>query len=269
MQATDTHDHHHHDTHTHDHDVPHDHRRENAQAWVRVMILVGLAVYFAYNIVTGNLSNYINERFAWLSYLAVLLFGVLGAVSLAAMRRGEHLHHDHEGHDHAHSPIGWGIIAITAAPLLLGVLIPSRPLGAESVDGNISISPLNYGAAALINKAPEQRTVLDWLRAFSFGTQPTEFDGQPADVVGFIYREPDFPADVFMVARFTVSCCVADASAIGVPVQWADADTLPEGGWVQVQGAFLAGDFSGQTTPILRAQTVADVPQPEHPYLYP
>jgi putative membrane protein len=72
-----------------------------------------------------------------------------------------------------------------------------------------------------------------------------------------------------MVARFTVSCCVADASPIGLPVLYTGAGELAEGEWVRIQGMFRAGDFRGQTTPILQADTVETVAQPEHPYLYP
>jgi putative membrane protein len=72
-----------------------------------------------------------------------------------------------------------------------------------------------------------------------------------------------------MVARFTISCCVADSSAIGLPVMWQGVDTLPQDTWVRVQGTFEVGDFQGDTVPILQASSVEVVPQPEHPYLYP
>ncbi|MEO0564452.1 MAG: DUF1980 domain-containing protein, partial [Chloroflexota bacterium] len=48
------------------------------RAWMQAILLVGLSVYFAYNIYTGNLANYINERFVWLSYVATGLFLILG-----------------------------------------------------------------------------------------------------------------------------------------------------------------------------------------------
>lgn len=263
---------HEHDHH-HDHDDAHDHSRENLQQWVKTGILFGLSLYFAYNIISGNLTNYVNERFGWLSYLAVVLFLGLGAASYMALRRGEHVHHHaHEGHgdhdDHSHAHIGWGIIAVATVPLLLGVLVPSRPLGAEAVD-NISITPLTFGAANILSKDPLERNVLDWLRVFSHGDTPAAFNGEQADVVGFVYREPDFPENHFMVARFTVSCCVADASAIGLPVYIADAGNVKDGDWVRVKGGFESGQFNQTETPILVAQNVETVTQPEHPYLYP
>lgn len=262
MQLTEPLHEHHHAEHDHDHS------RENQQQMIRVVILLGLALYFGYNILSGNVTNYINERFAWLSYLAAGLFALLGITGLLALRNGGHLHrHDHD--DHEHSSIGWGILVIVALPLLMGVLLPSKPLGAEAVDGNISSAPLTFGAASVLSKEPLQRNVLDWLRTFSHSEIPTDFNNQEADVIGFIYREPDYPEDTFMVARFTVSCCVADASAIGLPVYMPDADALETGGWVRVQGAFNAQEFDGNQVPVLIASSIEQIEQPQHPYLYP
>ena len=69
------HDHEHHD-HTHDD------RSETLQLWIKALLLIGLGVYFVYNIASGNLTNYVNARFAWLSYVAAALFLLIGAFSV-------------------------------------------------------------------------------------------------------------------------------------------------------------------------------------------
>jgi uncharacterized repeat protein (TIGR03943 family) len=275
------HDHRDHDHagHDHDHDhhghghADHGHSASNRiEHLVKIVILFALSAYFVYNILTGNLSNYINERFVWLSYVAAALFFILGAASLWSMIRENQVHTHEHNHDHGHShSVGWGMIAVVAMPLVLGVLIPSKPLGAEAVDGAIATQQLTYGGATItvLNKPPLERNVLDWLRAFSNTELSSDFNGEQADVIGFVYREPDYPADTFLVARFTISCCVADASAIGLPVRYTGTDTLTEGSWVRVSGGFDAGQFADRETPILVAQAVETVDQPEHPYLYP
>lgn len=270
----DDHDHDDHDDHDHgDHHHDHSHNRSKLEGIMKAVILFGLSAYFAYNILTGNLANYINERFAWLSYVAVVLFFVLGAASVWSLLRdkGDHHEHDHDHNgDHSHG-IGWGMLAVVAIPLVLGVLIPSKPLGVEAVRGAIATQPLSYGGATItvLNKPPLERNVLDWLRAFSRAEQPSDFNGEQADMIGFVYREPDYPEDLFLVARFTVSCCVADANAIGVPVRYTGTEPLPDGTWVRVSGGFEAGTFVDRETPILVAKAVVPIDQPEHPYLYP
>jgi uncharacterized repeat protein (TIGR03943 family) len=176
--------------------------------------------------------------------------------------------HDEHDHDHNHSTMSWGALVIVAVPLVLGTLIPSRPLGAEAIDGNVSTSAA-LGNLTTFTLNPMDRNVLDWLRYFASLNDYADANGEPADVIGFVYREPTFGENQFMVARFTVSCCVADASAIGLPIQWAAASEIPQDQWVRVRGSFAVGDFRDDTLPVLQAESVEIVAQPDHPYLYP
>jgi uncharacterized repeat protein (TIGR03943 family) len=259
MQTTD---------HLHEHHHPHDHDHapDTLRAWLKTAILLALGGYFIYNIASGSLTNYINQRFAWLSYVAAVLFLALGAASAWDLLRGRGRVACACDHDHQH--ITWRALAIVALPLVLGTLIPSRPLGSAAVNGDIS---LNAAGANLTSFSadPLQWNVLDWLRAFNNADDLAGFNGQEADVIGFVYREATFPEDTFMVARFTISCCVADASAIGLPVVWQNAGDFPQDTWVRVRGVFEVGAFRGDTVPVLHAASVETVQQPEHPYLYP
>ncbi len=251
---------------THDQDE----RIETIQLWIKTALLFGLGIYFAYNIASGNLTNYINARFAWLSYVASALFLLIGLFSALHLLRDHHDHdeHNHAEHDHDHEQISWRSLAIIAVPLLLGTLIPSQPLGAQAVSGSISTSSVALSDTQTFNVAPDQRNVLDWVRAFNQDDAST-FEGQPADVIGFMYVEPSFGTHQFMVARFAISCCVADATAIGVPVVWDQMPTLRQGEWLEVKGTFSVAAFQGNQIPVLQATSVEQVDQPEHPYLYP
>jgi putative membrane protein len=275
MQAVE-HFHEHDDEHDHeqhhDHEHPHNHRREVLQGWAKAALLTGLGVYFGYNIASGNITNYINQRFAWLSYVAAALFLILGIASMVDMiRNSGHKHKRKHGEhdDHDHTPVSWKVLAVIAVPLVLGTLIPSRPLGSSAVGGSISLSAVSITTASTFTSDPMQWNVLDWLRAFNKGDDINSFNGKQADVIGFVYREATFGSDQFMIARFTVSCCVADASAIGLPVVWDKAQDFTQDTWVEVKGAFQVGEFRGDTVPMLKASSVAQVEQPAHPYLYP
>jgi len=244
---------------THDHDYD-DSRK---QAAVRAALMLGLGGYFVVTIASGSLTNYVNERFSWLSYVAAALFLLLGFFGVYDLfqkhKRDEH-HHDHS--------LSWLSLVIIAIPLLMGLLIPSRPLGASAA-GSVSLNAASSGQTTAVDVPPQNRTVLDWLRAFYNAQNPPSFNGQQADVIGFVYVEPRFAAGQFMVARFAISCCVADARAIGLPVVWEQAPSLHQGDWVRVQGAFQVGDFEGDSTPLLHATSVEPTSQPDHPYVYP
>ena len=263
--------------HEHDHDDDHEHhdhddRQLKLQLWVKALLLIGLGIYFVYNIASGNILNYVNVRFAWLSYVAAALFLLIGGFSVWHLLHDRAQEHEdsHHGHDHVHTPISWGVLALLAIPLILGTLIPSKPLGAEAVSGSVGITSsaatVGTGNAQTFNVPPDQRNVLDWLRAFNSGDYQ-QFNGQSAHVIGFVYTEPTFDKNEFMVARFAITCCVADASAIGLPVYWNKPVT--QGQWIEVKGAFNLSTFKGQQMPVLQAATIDLVAQPDHPYLYP
>ncbi|NDJ62446.1 MAG: TIGR03943 family protein [Chloroflexi bacterium] len=259
--------------HNHDHDHAHDERRTMTIQWVKTVILIGLGLYFVYNIISGNLANYINERFAWLSYVAAALFlllGIYNLIHILTAHGGAHEHdHAHDHYDHEHATLTFPVLAIVAIPLVLGTLIPSRPLGAEAIGGTLSTTAVTGANVATFTVSPEQRNILDWLRTFNSIGDYRELNGQPANVIGFVYSEPAFDPETFMAARFTVSCCVADASAIGLPVRWPGSLDLPQGEWVRVQGTMQVGEFRGDQLPILQATRVEVVDQPAQPYLYP
>lgn len=237
----------------------------NWRDWFQTLILLGMAAYLAVLVVTGNLSNYINIRFQWLTYVAIVVFGVLGAWNAYALfRGGSDKHLKNAAFDHV--PVSWGAIAIAAIPLLLATLIPSRPLDASAINSGVSLNPV--GGAATFSLAPEDRNILDWLREFSRTDNPATLNGLPVDVIGFVYREPGMAEDQFMLARFTMSCCVADAFAIGMPVQYANTANLQEGEWVHIRGTLEAGEFEGRAMPIIQPSIVEPTDEPDTPYLY-
>lgn len=241
-------------------------------------LMAALGFFLIEKLWSGSLFWYINQRF-----LPLIVFGAAAALLLAGgalsrwrRRPAEHAHDHGHGHDHAHPshkvPL-WNLIAV-ALPIALGLLAPARPLGASAVDNRgINVSaPLTAGSAgpaARLDIPSEQRTILDWARAFNYADDPGVFNDQPADVVGFVYHDARLPAGQFMVGRFTITCCAADASAIAMIVQSAQAADLADNTWVRVRGPVRAAEWNGQPVPVILAVSIEPVEQPEHPYMYP
>jgi putative membrane protein len=238
----------------------------NWQEWLKTGLLLGMAIYFLALIFTGKLSNYINLRFAWLSYVAVMVFLLLGLWNGFRLFTSRYRF---LSHSNAHLPLSWGGIFLMSLPLFFAVLLPSEPLGADAISGTISLEPIGgVSAEARYDLPPLERNVLDWLRAFDQASNPAELNALPVDIVAFVYREPAMSANQFMAARFTLSCCVADAMAIGMPVEAENAQDFADGQWLRIQGSLQAGEFRGETVPVIIPSSIEAVEPPENPYLY-
>jgi len=252
----------------------------------KALILVLLAMFLAQKFVSGQLYFYIGQRFGWLALVAIILLILLaGSLNMLpgkdakdhAHDRGDH-EQGHDTHDHAHSHSisslvsPWPLILLTV-PLVLGIVLPARPLGASAVGSRgvaTDIATSADEASVSLTVMPGERNVLDWVRAMSAADDPVQhFAGQQADIVGFVYRDVRFAENQLMVARFTISCCVADASAIGLLVETPDAQEYPLDSWVRVKGTFTPGSLDGQPMPVLLPDEIEQVEQPELPYLYP
>jgi putative membrane protein len=248
---------------------------------LKALVLILLAIFFAEKLVSGRLFYYIGPRFGWLSVVAVGLFIMLAGGYNPAKRAGDeppedgHADHapDHEHNpDHDHGKPSFWPIAVVSLPLILGILVPARPLGASAVSSRgvaTGYAASAGGSESTLSVVPGERNVLDWVRAFSADPDPASLAGQDADVVGFVYRDVRFAEDQFMVARFAITCCVADASAIGLVVQAEDAGQFADDSWVRVAGTFAEGQLDGDALPVLLADEITPVQPPEQPYLYP
>jgi uncharacterized repeat protein (TIGR03943 family) len=223
-------------------------------------------------LLSGDLSLYINLRF-----LPLTVFGILGLAGmfLALIRApqpysGEHEHHDHAHHVHGVSSAALIVLAI---PLLVGILIPARPLDATaaSTRGMNASAPLvtNSGQARQFEAAADTRNILDWIRIFNSTPDLSPYLGQTAKVTGFVYHDPRLPENQFIVSLYVITCCEDDASAIGMIATWDGSSALKDNAWVEVKGPVQAAQLGGQPIPLIEAVLVQPAQQPGQPYLYP
>ncbi|RMG76294.1 MAG: DUF1980 domain-containing protein, partial [Chloroflexi bacterium] len=97
----------------------------------QALILIGLAFYFAFIVLSGRWAFYIDPRFQWLSVVAVLLFTLLALSHLFGSSRSETNLDDPLQDEHTKVvPLS---IVVLLIPLILGFIIPARPLGASAI----------------------------------------------------------------------------------------------------------------------------------------
>lgn len=238
------------------------------QTLLKAALLIGLGLMLYEKISSGTLGFYINQRFAWLTYVGAILFMALG-LALVARLMGQ------PAGEPAAFPsatrLSWGAVALMALPLAFGLLIPARPLGAGAIASKgVGISAPGSANSTTLRRAQNgPKNILDWLREFSTTDDPSTLSGQAVDVVGFVYRDARNSPSQFWVSRFTISCCVADASALGILTQIDPATDLKSDQWVRVTGKLGVTTFAGEKVPQILPDKIQPIPPPDQPYLYP
>lgn len=164
-------------------------------------------------------------------------------------------------------------LVILSIPLLLGIFVPVKPLSTSSLNtrGMSLSAPASIGQQSVktMEVAPDDRTVLDWIKIFNYEQDLSPYIGKPANVIGFVYHDPRLKTDQFMVGRFVITCCVADAFAIGMAVDWPKDANLVDNSWVNVKGTVDELTIDGQKEPVIHAIAVNPIQAPDQPYLYP
>lgn len=229
----------------------------NLVALAEIALLGGTATLLLARWARGQLSFYIHPRYSLLVVVAGVLLLLMAVVRLRSATN-----------DGMGRRPGWGYLLL-ATPLLLGTLVPARPLGADTLAGRgVELNSVaDGGRMAQLASDTGTWNLLDWGTALS--VRGEDLAGSPADVVGFVFQDPELGADAFYAVRYVVTCCAADGAGVGLPVVWAGGAALPENGWVRVRGVIEQADLAGRRQPVLRASSVEPVPQPDNPYLYP
>lgn len=244
----------------------------------QALLMLLLGMFLAEKLLSGKLSWYINLRFWPLTIAGILFLGLMAQTLIAELRKtrahaveSDHTHESHEHHEHA--PL-WSNLVFIFVPLVIGILIPARPLDASAIEarGYTTTAPLvkSSTTSSILETASEQRSILDWVRLFnSPQIDSSGAIGQTASVVGFVFRDEQLKAGQFYVGRFVVSCCSADGYAVAMIVEWPEAESLEKDTWVMVKGPAGILTLGGQNAPIITAESVEIVTAPDQPYLYP
>jgi uncharacterized repeat protein (TIGR03943 family) len=173
----------------------------------------------------------------------------------------------------AEAPGSWWNLSFLAIPLIILIVVPGKPLstGALSTRGINMSSPAALGkqSPTTIKAEPTDRTILDWVTIFDSEVEATKYLGSNVSVIGFVYHDNRLPKHQVMVGRFTITCCVADAFAVGMVVDSPDTEKFSNDSWVKVDGTLDEITMGGVKVPLIHATSITGIEPPAQPYLYP
>lgn len=112
----------------------------------------------------------------------------------------------------------------------------------------------------------ENRHLIEWVNLFSQYPDPSQYEGQKAKLSGFVLLDEDLPEGYFMISRFVLSCCAADARPVGIPVRSDIADELRNDQWIELKGTFITDTLDGEQVPVVQMSEYQEIEVPENPY---
>ncbi len=229
----------------------------NGERLITAMVTGGWAAMFWFLLLSGRVSLYLGSRTSWIAPAgAVLLTIIAGGIALSARGRRD-------------SPLRPHQVFVAAAllvPVILVTVSPPATLGSFSASRKASFSGKGlwtyWGTF-------DERSEIDLRFAAAAEFWPTARKllaaraGEPVDFVGFVARNPDTGADEFLLTRFVITCCVADATIVQIRVVNVTPGEFETDDWVKVSGPI----FPIGNQIIVMADSIEEIDQPRTPYL--
>lgn len=263
-----------------------------AHYFARSLILLGFALFIAHLSKAGALKYYIAPSMEpYIRYCPIAL--VLMAVSLAyqALFQKAAVLCDCERPLSTSSWKNAAVYGLFLLPLLLGALLPDQALGssaaakrgmsltsplsaAEQLEATFKApDPYNAEFAELAKRLYPEEIIEIRPEIFSETVGAIElfqdqFRGKKVKLSGFVYQAPN--AHEFILGRFLVMCCTADAAPFGVVVTSAEPlRNIRADAWLEVEGTIEPQIRQGKNIITVAAEQVKEIPRPDTPYVYP
>lgn len=193
--------------------------------------------------------------------------GCVAVLGIHGLRRAYQRTSGDAGHSHAPA-VAW----MLAVPLLTLLLVAPPALGSFAAARQGSAPPSAIAGAIAELPAPRDGAVDLALREYvlraTFDASES-LDGVPVRLIGFV--TPSENGDGYLLTRFVVNCCAADATAISIQV--IGDDIREPDTWLEIVGSWRPRPGNepvavGTEPPIIVAERVTAISPPAEPYEY-
>ena len=270
---------------------------------LRSALLLGLALLIAKLLATGQMALYMSPALDPLSGLAALLLAAMAVVGtrpksstmprnlggrvptpnlsqevrptttwrktglsaeLLELRGDRSMHHEEGSVDHALTYL------LVLLPVLLGLVVTPRALGSSALGGE-SASALVLAFAPETNQTqvdPSSRPIEDVPDILAFLRRTGEAGvGQPVHAIGLVARSADLAPNEFVLLRYSIVHCVADARPIALLVVSSQQAEWNADQWVEIEGSLGSRERTGDRLVSIIADRIVPTEEPNNPYL--
>ena len=233
-------------------------RRWSARRVAGAAVLAAWAGLFWFLLLSDRDAFYLSSRTEWIVPVAAILLMGAAVGRLASARVA------------VPEPISsrelWSlglmvvpvVLVLAAPPSTLGTFSAGKRAGFAGTGFATTAGDIGSGELTLVDVAAAQSSE-EGERALAARA------GETARFVGFVARRDETPADEFLLTRYVVSCCVADATVAQVRVVNVTPGAFEDDAWVEVTGTIYP---LGREV-IVDASEIVEVERPDRPYLSP
>jgi uncharacterized repeat protein (TIGR03943 family) len=218
------------------------------------LVWAGVLIWLIWS---GRYQNFIRPGFWALLLWALIILTAFGA----ALYLGPRLNW---GADYG--SLVWVRMGVVLLPLLSLFLVQDDTLGSYAFKNRSTGMVLPRALfQARKNQLPPKDGRLTTFEVLQF---LKDFVGKTIVTEGKVYRDETVPDGHFLVYRFLILCCVADALPAGALVVHDEGEFFEQDSWVRVKGRLGLKVVDGLYFPTIKADRVTPIDPPDIPYLF-
>ncbi|PLR69665.1 TIGR03943 family putative permease subunit [Bacillus sp. UMB0893] len=270
----------------------------------RLFLLMAFTYFFFHLHASGNITNYINMKYSYLSYSAIFIFALLTIIQAYTYFKTPEDDHCDSNCCHPHEKRSgikkFVLYAIFIYPLIAGFFFPIAKLDSNIVKAkgftfqnldsgdysrNQYLRPdtsVYYGKEGYYDLMQEELekyasmsslhlSADNYLKGMETIYQfPGEFLDKTIQFDGFAFKGESINKNQLFVLRFGIIHCIADSGVYGMLVEFPEEVKLKDDEWIHVKGTLSSIYYQPfkAKIPYVKAESWKKIKAPEDPYVY-
>lgn len=229
-----------------------------------LVVLMLWAMAFTALLVSDRFRMYLVPAFKPLLILALVILSVCFVAKFA-------LGYSH-GHDPARGAV-WIRVVLLVLPLLYlaggyGDSLGSYAFSQRQIAGTLGMAyTRNEGQGPAESPLPPSGKIVQ-KDLLQIAWNNRQLMDRKILTMGQVTWDTQAPEGHFVLFRFVINCCVADAQPVAFLVQFDNQDSLVEDAWVEVIGTLKTNEISGRPTIVIHGESVRVIDEPYDIYMY-
>lgn len=237
------------------------------------IILLFLAISFLYSTLSKKALQYVHIRHIGIIVFAAITFFIISFLQIYKLP--------------VKNPINGTkkfpfYLVIFILPILFAIIIPHKPLTADSLAFNNDIFSVQQHTPQVPQK-PVKPRLLELQGGYivmdddSFGRWLPELYlnldswlGKKIKIEGAVWKNLEIlSGNEFALGRMMMVCCAADMQPVGLIASWENAEALSDDDWVRLTGTISKTEYEGNSEPLIIVDSAEKITRPQFEYVYP